>query len=608
MPLFPRKPLSRCIAAATFWSAALLAQQGLAAGLGDVTLQSHLGKPLQAQIALTHLGDLSDDQIKVALGSEDDYARLGVDRDYLHSQIRMQPVIEGGRAYLRLSTSQPIVEPYLNFVVNLRWPSGQLAREYTLLLDIPPVAAPAASSRAAAVPAGNISAAAEAARPATQRSVASAPSGTARPVDGRYRTERGDSLWRLAQRLRPAGVPVEQMMAAIHAANPEAFLGGDPARLKEAVTIAVPEGAQIAAAAPLPASAPAPAAPVAAVTGDRFAGTGLPAEPLADAPTAAAPAGGTDSGPRLELLAPSEVEQLSVENSALREEVRSLIGNVSALNGQLERSEQRLQQLESQLQQVLAGYDRQRGIDGAATEGSPFAGGALQPVASASADGGIAAAQPAPEQGGSLWMHLSYWIALGALGGWALYQQSRGRRPDSNSELEPMASPRAVAPLPAAAAVEQPRPAPAVAISAETAQQWGSVEEHERYWQHRSDGTEELPLDLLDELPEAPATAAPAAARARSVDEVEESVDASISAGVFLAFGRYTEAEQVLQEALQRDPSRDDLRLQLLDVYQQADMREAFDHLAKAIERECADRPELIAEVAALRDSYSGRF
>ncbi len=645
MPFFHRKPLSRCIALSALLSATgatLLAPEVLAVGLGEVALQSPLGKPLQARIPLTHLGDLSSDQIKVVLGSEDDYARLGVDRDYLHSQIRMQPVIEEGSAYLRLTTIQPIVEPYLNFVISLRWPDGQLSREYTLLLDVPAVAAPAPASAAPAAAAsiGNISAAAAAADAAPRaytpppRSPSTSP---AMPLDDRYRTTRGDSLWGLAQRLRPAGVSVEQMMAALYAANPEAFLGGDPARMKEAVELAVPDAGQAASAAPLPSTAPArttlaPAAPGAA-TADRFAGSSAIEPPAAGD---AEPAAG--GGPRLELLAPSDIEQLTVENAALREEVKSLTSNVGALTSQLDRSEQRLEQMEAQLQQVLAGYDRQRGVDGAAAAGgtSPFADGSGQAAATAPTDSdGVAAALPVPEREDSLWMHLAYWIALGAVGGWALYLHSRKPREDDvEDEFEPVAAAltpvaksapaRVVArdPLPkgrgeesrgeegrretvreapaasAKAAIEQPT------ATADSSADWGSAEDNERYWHHHKDDVDELPLDLLDAEP----VPSPFASAGGASAGVEDSVDASISAGVFLAFGRYSEAEQVLLEALQRDPSRQDLRLQLLDVYQQGDMREAFEQLAKTIETECADAPEIVAEVAALRDSYSGRF
>lgn len=646
MPFFHRKPLSRCIALSALLSttgAMLLAPNALAVGLGEVALQSPLGKPLEARIPLTHLGDLSSDQIKVMLGSDDDYTRLGVDRDYLHSQIRMQPVIEGANAYLHITTTQPVVEPYINFVISLRWPNGQLAREYTLLLDVPTMATPAPTSAAAAVeaPIGNISAAAAAADTAPRtyapppRSPSTAP---AMPLDGRYRTAPGDSLWALAQRLRPAGVSAEQMMAALYAANPDAFVGGDPARMMAAIELKVPEASEATAATPLPSSAPAAAEAAPSEAADRFAGTRATDTPATE-PAAADTEPPATGGPRLELLAPTDIEQLTVENAALREEVKSLTSSVGTLTTQLDRSEQRLEQMEAQMQQVLAGYDRQRGVDGAAAAGStsPFADGAGQAVAAEPTDNdGIAAAQPVPEREGSLWMHLSYWIALGAVGGWALYQHSRKRREE---EVEETFEPVAVVPTPAPVAPVV-KPAPARVVSrdsmadvrrdifsaepakaapaktaplppeapADTASEWGTAEDNERYWHHHKDDVEELPLDLLDAEPVSARAPSPFASAGGGSAGVEDSVDASISAGVFVAFGRYSEAEQVLLEALQRDPSRQDLRLQLLDVYQQGDMREAFEQLAKTIEIECADAPEIVAEVAALRDSYSGRF
>ncbi|HMV71478.1 MAG TPA: hypothetical protein PKC08_04810, partial [Pseudomonadales bacterium] len=42
------------------------------------------------------------------------------------------------RASIEVRTAQPVSEPYVDMVVQVRWPSGRLVRAYTLLLDLPP--------------------------------------------------------------------------------------------------------------------------------------------------------------------------------------------------------------------------------------------------------------------------------------------------------------------------------------------------------------------------------------------------------------------------------------------------------------------------------------
>ena len=37
-----------------------------------------------------------------------------------------------------LTTDAPLREPYLDLVVEARWPDGRLLREYTVLIDLPP--------------------------------------------------------------------------------------------------------------------------------------------------------------------------------------------------------------------------------------------------------------------------------------------------------------------------------------------------------------------------------------------------------------------------------------------------------------------------------------
>ena len=46
--------------------------------------------------------------------------------------IDFQVELDGeGNGVIKLSSREPVVEPYLNFLIEIRWPDGRLLREYT---------------------------------------------------------------------------------------------------------------------------------------------------------------------------------------------------------------------------------------------------------------------------------------------------------------------------------------------------------------------------------------------------------------------------------------------------------------------------------------------
>lgn len=587
VPMFHRRKLLPLYIAATLASGHVAA-----VGLGDLSLHSYLGKPLQAEVALSHMGDLTVDQLKVQIGSEGDYSALGVEYNYLHSRLRIEPFTKDGQTYVRITTTEPISEPYLNFVLNLRWPQGQVVREFTVLLDPAPETAVAASQPVPAAPpaalaadadlAAPVPAARESVRPAPRpvRSQSTAPE---RTVAGSYTTQRGDSLWRLAAKLRPsAAVSVEQMMAALHSANPDAFVGGDAARLKEAVTLDIAAAERIAlqggtgpAAAAL-AAAPAPAGGQAGTTATS---TPAPAAPKQPANQTAA----TQDG-------------LVQENVALKAQVAELSENVATLNSSLAASTDRLREMEARLDSVLQQFQQQR----TALTGEPATAAAAiaQPGAMIN-QVNAAELRPAPKAHTPWWVHLLYWSGIAAAVGWAIREHFwparrlalAGFGGDAARADEPV---EPAAPRVSTAAASAARVVPREAAAPAAAQPWQLPENED-----------ELTLDLGDILP-------PDVAAADSEIELdlprqpEEQVDASISAGVFVAFGRFDEAERLLTEALRKDPARDDLRLQLLDVYLQSDQSEAFERLAAEIESS-SPSVETLAELAVLRDSFDSR-
>ena len=129
---------------AGFTLTALASSHGWTLGLGDLTLNSYLNEPLSAQVQLLEAEALDENDVHVGLASESEFARLGVNRDFYLTKIVFEiQAGEDGKTVL-ISTDTPLREPYLDIIIEARWPDGRLLREYTVLVDLPPRPQPVA--------------------------------------------------------------------------------------------------------------------------------------------------------------------------------------------------------------------------------------------------------------------------------------------------------------------------------------------------------------------------------------------------------------------------------------------------------------------------------
>lgn len=120
----------------------------LALGLGNVEVSTTLNEPLRAEIPLTGLKPGEVEEIAVRLGSDDQFRRAGIDRPFHLTRLRFKVVPDGDRkAHIEVTTKELVTEPFLNFLVEVNWPSGRMIREYTVLLDPPVYGAAISSSR-----------------------------------------------------------------------------------------------------------------------------------------------------------------------------------------------------------------------------------------------------------------------------------------------------------------------------------------------------------------------------------------------------------------------------------------------------------------------------
>ena len=123
---------SLLVAGVLIWSTA-----SLALGLGDITVHSALNQPLKADIALVDVGGVGESELAVRLASADEFGRAGIERVFFLNDLKFTPILRGNRNMIRVTSSKPVNEPFLNFLVQLDQPNGHLLREYTVLIDPP---------------------------------------------------------------------------------------------------------------------------------------------------------------------------------------------------------------------------------------------------------------------------------------------------------------------------------------------------------------------------------------------------------------------------------------------------------------------------------------
>ncbi len=259
--------MARKLAAVVFSLGCIQASSVMALGLGELELQSFLNEPLRASVDLLNTGGLHEDEIKIRLATREDFDKLGLDRAYFLTSIKFDVEVDSrGRAKILMSSEEPVLEPYLDFVVEARWPSGKLLREYTVLIDPPAFSAatptvsasarveevegiPPASKKKSSVGASsgttvNVKKSTLAPGAMPQRNFNS--SASAAPAPGtRYMVARDQTLWEIASQARPRGASVYQTMLDIQRLNPDAFLHGNINRLKAGYIIYLPSSDDI---------------------------------------------------------------------------------------------------------------------------------------------------------------------------------------------------------------------------------------------------------------------------------------------------------------------------------------------------------------------------
>ena len=498
-----------------------------------------------------------------------------------------------------------------------------------------PIAAPAQAPRPAAAPRPSASPAAQAPRPSTP--VASAAS-TAKAGAEEYKTTGSDTLWEIAQRNRSSG-SVHQAMLAIQDLNPDAFVGGNINRMKSGQVLRMPTDAQIASRSRSEAIAQVAAQNAAWRDGSAVAGAAgqrqLDATKRASA--GAAPAK-TESKDNLRLVsaesgkstAGSEkgagngnnkalAEKLAVTQESLdttRRENDELKGRMTDLQSQLDKLQRLIQLKDDQLAKLQGDLAKKPEAAAPAAPATPTAPAASATPATPAAEQPAAvpatpapdATQATPPAGQAPDYNYNEEPAAPDAAAQSQNQQPASEPADAvEKPAAPAEAAKPVEPAPAAVAPVQPEPEAEqpgfvddlmgnpmllgiagggalllllVALMILSRRNAMKEAELQNSLAAQDDDTGfDNDLDIQDNafagLENEPAAVAAAPAQAEE-RVTAQTGDAISEADIYIAYGRFNQAAELLQNAINDEPHRADLRLKLMEVYAELGDRDGF--------------------------------
>ncbi|MGS2743737.1 type IV pilus assembly protein FimV [Halomonas sp. LS-001] len=222
---------------------ALTSPLAMALNIGDPRVDSFLDAPLQATVPLTGTEGYGADAIRVRLADPSAFRALGLDWSATTQSVSVT-LQEGSPPYLRLTSSAPVREPWLDLLITLESPDGRQTQALTLLLDPPGSRSPGAVSSSSASSSTGSSATAPtppSASPSASRERVNAPA-SASPSN--Y-VASGDTLWSVAERLKPPQASVQQMMLALFEANSNLFPSGNINEMRAGYRLQIPEDSQV---------------------------------------------------------------------------------------------------------------------------------------------------------------------------------------------------------------------------------------------------------------------------------------------------------------------------------------------------------------------------
>ena len=107
-----------------------------ALSLGDINISSVLNQSLRASIQVKNTKELREEEIIVRLASEEYFKKSGIEHLHFYKQLKFTvSKTESNDMLIQIRSHDSVVEPFLNFIIEVQTPQGRSFKQYTLLIE-----------------------------------------------------------------------------------------------------------------------------------------------------------------------------------------------------------------------------------------------------------------------------------------------------------------------------------------------------------------------------------------------------------------------------------------------------------------------------------------
>jgi len=213
---------------------------------------THQGEPLEVRLEVTNLAPVSATQLFPLLASETAFTERGIDRPEYLSGLTYAVDTTGGRVALVIRTATAWTQPDLTTLVEVFTPAGPVLIPISVQVAQKPTASSVVATEEpkpeSSVEAPVVSPAVEGTKSSVETEENARNQNGADVVNPRQQTllvQNGSTLWRLAKRVQPPNLTIEQVMMALYDENPGAFEYNNVNALEKGKTLVIPSQARM---------------------------------------------------------------------------------------------------------------------------------------------------------------------------------------------------------------------------------------------------------------------------------------------------------------------------------------------------------------------------